>query len=84
MEKNVEELSKEYYPDIKAAIDTYKEKGFDNMKISIAFGKMYRDDVINYPMLKYALGYLGFTIKADYDNLTDEERKELMNKMLTM
>lgn len=76
----MEDNSKEYFKDIEYAIEEYKKKGVSPENISIAFGGLYKDNVINYTMLKYALNYLGFEVTKELDNMTDIERIEHFKK----
>ena len=67
--------------DLNELINNLKANGLTDNQMQITFLLMYRNDKISYSELKLLLAKINYSIDEEIDNLSEEERKEMVNEM---
>ena len=67
--------------DLNELINNLKANGLTDNQMQITFLLMYRNNKISYSELKLLLAKINYSIEEEIDNLTEEERKEIVNEM---
>ena len=67
--------------DLNELISNLKANGLTNNQMQITFLLMYRNDKITYSDLKLLLAKINYSIEEEIDNLSEEERKQMINDM---
>ena len=67
--------------DLNELINNLKANGLTDNQMQITFLLMYRNNKISYSELKLLLAKINYSIDEEIDNLTEEERKEMVNEM---
>lgn len=67
--------------DLNELISNLKANGLTDNQMQITFLLMYRNDKITYSDLKLLLAKINYSIEEEIDNLSEEERKQMINDM---
>ena len=62
-------------------IDNLKANGLNDKQMQITFFLMYRNKKISYIELKLFLAKINSSIDEEMDNLSDDERREIITNM---
>ena len=67
--------------DLNELINNLKANGLTENQMQITFLLMYRNNKISYSDLKLLMAKINYSIDEEIDNLSEDERKQMINDM---